>query len=218
MAKKKTYTGRIELKADGEDGAFRSVFATFNVRDHDGDVTVPGAFQDGQEVVVEGWNHDYGLPTGKGVIGSDENQAWVDGKFFLDTEAGKETYSTLKALGGLEEWSYTFMIEDADWGELNGEEVNYLRRLDVWGVAPVTRGAGIGTRTVALKSAAGLDEDEIARLRAWLDEKERGGSAEDPAASDTEDGDEGQTGETGDPSGPPPEVVRAQIEIELLGV
>lgn len=217
--KRKTYRGRIELKVDGEAGEFRSVFATFNVVDHDGDVTVPGAFEDGQRVLVEGWNHDYGLPPGKGVIQSDENEAWVDGQFFLDTAAGKDTYQTLKNLDGLEEWSYTFMIENADWGEMDGQEVHYLRRLDVWGVAPVTRGAGIGTRTVALKSALGLTDDEVDCLKTLLKEQKGAGGEPDGDDSEPGDGDEGQVGDgdvSGEPSGPAPGVVAMQVEIELL--
>lgn len=150
---KKIFRAPIELKADGEEGTFRSVFARFNVIDHDGDVTLPGAFRDGQEVVVEGWNHDYGLPPGKGVIHTDEEKAWIDGQFFLDTTAGKDHYLTLRNLGGLEEWSYTFDIEQSEQGEFESAQVRFLKELDVWGVAPVTRGAGIGTGTVTIKSA-----------------------------------------------------------------
>lgn len=171
---RKTFRAPIELKADGEEGTFRSVFARFNVIDLDGDVTRPGAFEDGQEVVVEGWNHDYGLPPGKGVIHSDDQEAWIDGAFFVDTTAGRDHYLTLKALGGLEEWSYTFDIERAEQGDFEEQggqvrEVRFLDALDVWGVAPVTRGAGIGTRTLSLKTA-GLAEDDIKQLKALLQE------------------------------------------------
>jgi hypothetical protein len=208
---RKTYRAPIELKADGEEGTFRSVFAQFNVIDHDGDVTLPGAFRDGQEAVIEGWNHDYGLPPGKGVIHTNEREAWVEGLFFLDTTPGKDHYLTLKNLDGLEEWSYTFDIEEAESGEFNGESVYFLKQLDVWGVAPVTRGAGIGTRTVSLKSAAGLSEEDVQRLKALLDEHEDGGA--DEGADDVGD-DEGEAGDSGKPSGGvPPSVVLTQIEI-----
>lgn len=167
MVGRKIFRAPIELKADGDEGTFRSVFSRFNVIDADGDVTLPGAFQDSQEVVIEGWNHDYGLPPGKGVIHTDDEKAWIDGRFFLDTPAGKDHYLTLKALEGLEEWSYTFDIEEAERGEFESEEVRFLKELDVWGVAPVTRGAGVGTQTLALK-AAGLTEEEVKQVRALL--------------------------------------------------
>ncbi|MBN1248460.1 MAG: HK97 family phage prohead protease [Anaerolineae bacterium] len=205
---KKTFRAPVELKADGEEGTFRSVFAQFNVIDHDGDVTEPGAFRDGQEVVVEGWNHDYGLPPGKGVIHANDKEAWVDGRFFLDTTPGKDHYLTLKNLEGLEEWSYTFSIEAAESGEVDGERVRILKGLDVWGVAPVTRGAGIGTRTLALKGA-GLTDEEFRRLKALLDT--------DPDAGSTSEDGEGEAGgddqPDGKPSGVSPSVVLTEIEI-----
>lgn len=158
---RKTFTAPLELKADGEKGEFKAVFATFNVEDHHGDVTVPGAFSE-QKVVVEQWNHGWTLPAGKGVIKSDDQEAWIEGQFFMDTEVGQEHYKTVRNLDGQAEWSYTFDIIEA--GE--GKEVRFLRKLDVVGVGPVTRGAGIDTRTVTIKSdtspeeESGMNEDE----------------------------------------------------------
>lgn len=214
--KKKTFRAPIQLKADDE-GAFRSVFATFNVVDHDGDVTVPGAFQNGQEVVIEGWNHDYGLPVGKGVIGSDAKQAWIDGRFFLDTTGGADHYKTLRNMEGLEQWSYTFTIEEGDRGEFDGERVHFLKELDVWGVAPVTRAAGIGTRTVALK-ALDLTEAELAYVKALCREAEqlsKEGAGDDAGASDDAGSTEGEAGNAGKPS-ISPGVAITEIEIMTL--
>jgi len=235
---RKTFRAPIVLKADGEEGTFRSVFAQFNVVDHDGDVTQPGAFQEGAEAVIEGWNHDWGLPVGKGVIHSNEREAWIEGRFFLDTALGKDHYLTLKGLEGLEEWSYTFDIEEAESGEFDGERVRFLKGLDVWGVAPVTRGAGIGTRTVALKGIRdALTDDDMQRIRdlfeaAFMGPIPKGLSAEDRAflnamrlkvenGSDSEGG-EGEAGADGEPSGDgkpsgvSPSVVGTQIDIMTL--
>lgn len=147
----KIFRAPIELKADGEEGEFTAVFATLNVIDFHQDVTEPGAFSDGAETIIEPWNHAWSLPSGKGVIRSDNEKAWVDGRFFLDTEAGRETYRTVKNLGPLAEWSYSFDIEEAGQGDFEGQQVRFLRKLDVVGVGPVTRGAGIDTRTVTIK-------------------------------------------------------------------
>lgn len=201
MTGQKVFRAPVELKADGDDGTFRAVFARLNVIDHDGDVIRPGAFQEGQEVVVEGWNHDYGLPPGKGVIHSSDEEAWIDGRFFLDTTIGKDHYLTLKNLEGIEEWSFTFNIEEAKNGQFEGEDVRFLDRLDTWGAAPVTRGAGIGTRTVALKSAAGLTGDEIRRIKAMLKDDDNEGESE------------GEAGDAGKPSGVSPSVILTEIEI-----
>ena len=52
MTKQYKSLGRVELKIDGDAGAFRATIATLNVIDKDGDVTVPGAFRKGQEVRI----------------------------------------------------------------------------------------------------------------------------------------------------------------------
>jgi len=155
MAERKTFRAPIELKEGADEtGAFRAEFATLNVIDHARDVTEPGAFHDGQETLIEPWNHnDYQLPVGKGTIHEDGDKAIVEGQFFLDTQGGLEHYKTVKALGELQEWSYTFEVEDSGFGEFDGQDVRFLRKLDVWGVAPVQRGAGIDTQTVDIKSA-----------------------------------------------------------------
>lgn len=197
--KQKTFRASIELKADGEPGEFRATFATFNVVDKDDDLTLPGAFPVGSEVVIEPWNHDWTLPVGKGQIGADQEKAWVDGHFFLDTASGKEHYQTVKALGALTEWSYTFWILDAASEIRDEKRIRILKKLDVAGVGPVTRGAGVGTRTERIKSA--------------------GGTQEGAGASDTDGDDEGQDGGAPvAPSGPPPPVVTTQIDLDLLEV
>ena len=182
--RRKTYQGAIELKADGQPGEFRAEFATLNVVDRDGDVTPPGAFHDGQETIIEAWNHNYGeLPVGKGVIREVGDKAVIEGVFFLDTAAGMEHYKTVKNLGSLQEWSYTFDVIDASFGKFEGQDVQFLRDLDVWGVAPVERGAGIDTRTVSIKTSHDPAElqaihDAVCRLGAKCAVSEGEGKAE----------------------------------------
>ncbi len=156
---KKTFRGRIELKAESDTtGEFSAEFATLGVVDLDQDVTEAGAFHDGQEAIIEPWNHNYGdLPVGKGVIHEVDNKAVVDGRFFLDTQSGLEHYRVVKALGDIQEWSYTFEILKATPGVFEGQPVRFLQDMDVWGVAPVTRGAGIDTQTTSIKSAGSGD-------------------------------------------------------------
>ena len=152
--KKKVFRSPIELKAEGEGepGSFTAVFSRFNVIDHDGDVTVPGAFREGQAVRIAYWGHRWhDLPVGRGTIHQDEEKAWVDGQFFLDTTAGKETYQTVKNLGDLQEWSYGFDVIKAEPGMFEGTNVMYLQTLDVHEVSPVMLGAGIGTGTTSIK-------------------------------------------------------------------
>ena len=151
--KQKTFTAPIRFKADGEEGEFTAEFATLNVIDHDGDVTRPGAFEEGQKTLIEPWNHNYQEPpVGMGIIHERDGKAVIDGRFFLDTAAGLEHYRVVKNVGEIQEWSYTFQVEQASRGVFEDQEVQFLEKLDVWGVAPVTRGAGIYTRTTAIKN------------------------------------------------------------------
>ena len=184
--KKKVFQAPIQLKADGDPGEFTAVFSTFDVIDLDGDVTVPGAFHEGEKVRISYWGHRWqDLPVGRGVIHQDDEKAWVDGKFFLDTEAGNETYLTVKNLDDLQEWSYGFDIEEAEMGIFEEQEVFFLRKLTVHEVSPVMLGAGIGTHTVSIKNQKNSGDDE--------------GEAED-----------------GKPSGVGPDVIRTQIDIVEL--
>ena len=150
MAMQKTFKAMMALD-ESKPGMFKAVYATLNVIDHDNDVTLPGAFLDGQKVIIEPWNHGYSLPAGKGMIHADDVQAWVDGEFIMDTEVGRDHYSTVKNLGDQQEWSYTFDVLEARPGVFDGKQVNFLVKMDTVGVAPVTRGAGIGTRTEFIK-------------------------------------------------------------------
>ena len=152
---KKVFRPTIELKeTDQEQGSFRAVFSTFNVPDLDNDVTLPGAFEEGQKVRIAYWGHRWhDLPVGRGVIGSDGEKAWVDGKFFLDTQAGLETYKTVKNLAELQEWSYGFDIEESESGRFEDQDVRFLKKLRVHEVSPVLLGAGIGTMTTVIKGA-----------------------------------------------------------------
>lgn len=150
----KITSGSFRWKADSDQtGAFRATFATFNVVDKDGDVTIPGAFEVGARVRIAQWGHNWGAPAiGAGVIGADSSRAWVDGKFALAMAAGRETYEAVKALGELQEYSYGFDIEKSRPGSFEGQSVRFLERLKVHEVSPVMLGAGIGTGTDSIKS------------------------------------------------------------------
>jgi hypothetical protein len=144
-------TLRLELKADQE-GAFSAVFATFDVIDADQDVTRPGAFKSGAPVIVGSWGHKtWELPVGRGAIKQTDNEAIVDGEFFLDTTFGRDTYQTVKNLGELQEWSYVYRVKRQSFGEHEGRDVRFIEELDVFSVDPVLKGAGVDTRTVDIK-------------------------------------------------------------------
>lgn len=149
----------VDIKSAAR-GEVTAVFSTLNVKDLDGDVTLPGAFQDGASVVISAYGHQSwagALPVGKGTIRETASEAIVEAQFFMDTQQGKDTFTTVKHLAdaGKGEWSYGYDIIDSDHGQWNGETVQFLKSLKVHEVSPVLQGAGINTRTVDAKGRKG---------------------------------------------------------------
>lgn len=147
---------RVEIKS-ADKGQVSAVFATFNVKDKDGDVTLPDAFEHGAEVTISAYQHTSwqgALPVGKGQIRVTKSEAILDGQFFMDTVGGRDTFAVVKALGSRQQWSYGFDILDAAPGKHEGEDVQFLQKMLVHEVSPVVVGAGVNTRTLAAKAAA----------------------------------------------------------------
>lgn len=155
------------IKIDGDEGHIEAVFSTFNVVDLDKDVTLPGAFENGAPVRISAYNHSSNrgamLPVGKGHIEADDHQARVKGQFFMDTNHGRDTFLTLKALGELGEWSYGYDIIDSEKGRFEEQDVQFLKKLKVNEVSPVLLGAGIGTRTLIAKGLLDLDVETLVK-------------------------------------------------------
>jgi HK97 family phage prohead protease len=137
-------------------GTGRAIFSRYNVVDSDGDVTLPGAFQDGTEVVISAYGHSSwasALPVGKAVIR--DQGGWAEAELeFFDTPDGQMHRDTLKALGALGQWSYGFDIAEHSFGDFGGRNVRFLQKLTVHEVSPVLVGAGVRTQTVDIRGAA----------------------------------------------------------------
>ncbi|MEV1245097.1 HK97 family phage prohead protease [Nonomuraea sp. NPDC049750] len=146
---------RVEIKDEAK-GEVRAIFSTFNAIDSDRDVTRPGAFTDGAEVPISAYGHTSWsgmLPVGKATIRQTSKQAILEGRFFMDTAAGRDTFTTVKELGELGQWSYGYDPVEYSFGEFEGQRVRFLDALKVHEVSPVLVGAGVGTRTLSAKSA-----------------------------------------------------------------
>jgi hypothetical protein len=165
-------TGRASVAIkDAARGEIEAVFATFNTVDHDGDWTLPGAFEDGAPVRISAYGHGSWagqLPVGKGVIRTTARDARLVGHFFLETRAGRDTFITVREMGALQEWSYGFDVLEL--GQVTEElkqlgVSRVLKRVKVHEVSPVLVGAGIGTRTVVAKSAVAAGDVREAALR-----------------------------------------------------
>ncbi|MCX4474819.1 HK97 family phage prohead protease [Micromonospora sp. NBC_01655] len=153
----------VEIK-DVDKGTVEAVFSTFNVIDSDRDVTLPGAFEDGAPWKISAYGHRSWmgvLPVGKGTVRTTNTEAILDGQFFMDTTHGRDTFATVKAMGELQEWSYSVHPTKESYGEFEGRQVRFLEQLGPGEVSPVLAGAGIGTRTLAAKSDGGLLLHEI---------------------------------------------------------
>jgi len=153
---RKSFMG-IELKGD-KPGSFTARFITLNVIDKDGDVTLPGAAPVGKTVLISAYQHgswDGALPVGKGVIREDGDAVYVEGEFYLNTDAGKQHYETIKNAPEIQEWSYGFRItktaEGTPWND-NPNVWRVIEEMDVFEVSPVLRGAGVNTACLAIKS------------------------------------------------------------------
>lgn len=151
-------------------GQVEAVFATLGVKDKDGDVTNPGAFTNGAECIISAYGHkswEGALPVGMGTIREVGNKAVCEMQFFMDTTHGRDHFNTVKALGDKGEWSYGFKVEDSEPGELEGKSVRVLKKMHVFEVSPVFRGAGEGTMTTSAKAAA-PDDGAADKVRAAI--------------------------------------------------
>jgi len=144
---------RVEVKNE-ERGEVVAVFSTLDVIDHDGDVTLPGAFEDGAQTRMSGYNHSsWGavLPVGRGTIREVGKEAVLEGRFFMESENAREHFTVVKGMGELQEWSYGYDVVKASEGEREDRRVRFLEKLKVHEVSPVILGAGIATRTLSAK-------------------------------------------------------------------
>lgn len=157
------------LKQLDEKGHGVAVIATLGVVDKDGDVTQAGAF--GEQTVPMVFAHDWKQPAiGKAKIREANGEALAEFKLNLKTERGKEVYEALRFdldnPPARQQWSYGFTIpqDGTRRGELDGQAVRYLKHLAVHEISPVLLGAGLSTRTVAMKQRLYLTVEEVEKM------------------------------------------------------
>lgn len=168
MTDRKAFTPH-EFKLS-ETGEVTVAFSRFNAIDSDNDVTFAGALPAGKSVPMSAYGHtswDGALPIGKGTIRESGDLGILDGQFFMDTDQGRNGYGTVKAMADLQEWSYGYNVIDGGPGMFDGKRVRELRKLDVFEVSPVLKGAGVGTGTLAIKSGAPEPGAPTAELISW---------------------------------------------------
>lgn len=158
-----------DLKLD-ESGHIVLAFAQLNVVDADRDVSLPGSFPQ-KAVPMSAYGHtswDGALPTGKGSIREAGEWAVFEGDFFMDTEQGRNTYNTVKAMGELQEYSYGLKPLKHSYGTKDGVNVRFIEQQDVFEVSPVLKGAGVSTHTMSIKSGGPGPDTPYAEHAAWV--------------------------------------------------
>ena len=157
----------IELKEDGDTRYIEACFSLFDTIDSDNDVTKSNALRSGYtgNKVPLVWNHDWSKVIGRGIIETDNQKAVFKG-YFLNTEAGKEAYETVKAMQDMQQFSYGFQVMKSSKGthiDSKGEEVpvRVLEDVKVWEVSPVLVGAQQNSFVQALKSGLESFDEEI---------------------------------------------------------
>jgi len=155
----------IELKEDGDTRYIEAVFSLFDTIDSDNDVTKANSLRSGYtgNKVPLVWNHDWSKVIGRGIIETDNQKAVFKG-YFLNTEAGKEAYETVKAMQDMQQFSYGFQVLKSSKGthiDSKGEEVpvRMLEDVKVWEVSPVLVGAQQNSFVQALKSGLQTYDD-----------------------------------------------------------
>ena len=155
----------IELKEDGDTRYIEAVFSLFDTIDSDNDVTKANSLRSGYtgNKVPLVWNHDWSKVIGRGIIETDNQKAVFKG-YFLNTEAGKEAYETVKAMQDMQQFSYGFQVMKSTKGthiDSKGEEVpvRVLEDVKVWEVSPVLVGSQQNSFVQALKSGLQTFDD-----------------------------------------------------------
>lgn len=160
-----------ELKLDAQ-GYIKAAFAQLDVIDHDGDVTRSGAFPV-KDVPMSAFNHtswDGAPPVGRASIFEQDGWGVFEGQYFMNTTHGRDAYETTKGLMDLAEFSYGYVVTDGGPAVVDGRSVRELRRLDVFEVSHVLKGAGVGTHVLAIKSGQPGPDAPYAEHATWVQE------------------------------------------------
>ena len=150
-----------------DQGLLSVVFATMNVVDKDGDMSLPGFYGNQQVMMLPAhdWSH---VPIGKGTTREEGNEAIADIAMNMDLQAAKDWLSAikfdLKHGTPIQEYSYGFKVLEGGsrLGDHSGKNIRYLTPREdgtpgskIWEVSPVLVGAGEKTRTVMAKENDG---------------------------------------------------------------
>jgi len=172
-------TKQLTIEKMDDSGTGLARIAILSEIDRDGDTYKAGAFNGpdgkGQWVAILPAHQRHKMAYGKARVYDDGQVAYAELNLNLETQAGREWHAALKfdldRGEPVQEWSYGYEVIDFEYRMSGQNEVRVLKKLLVDEVSTVVRGAGIGTGTIAIKSAA-LKEDHYAGLIGNLAELE----------------------------------------------
>ena len=168
-----------------EAGEVEAVVATLGAVDRDRDVFLPGAFPPRSRVWLSSYGHDVvrrdAPPAGVGFVTPDRDRAVLRGRFFIDTDRGREAFRVVKNLGEDGEWSIGYSERSVRTAPLTHEwRRRGARRLvaavEPLEASPVFMAAGFDTGTVAAKDRRdqrSIDEKLACEVQATLKRAER---------------------------------------------
>lgn len=162
---------RVAAKADDgaavsdsdKPGRLVAVFSTFNVMDSDGDVVASGAVHEEQDVPFT-FAHDWTKPSlGKGDVKVELDRAVWDGYLFVeDMPSAAETFASIKNMGARQEYSWSFLIKDAEIEEDDSAPWGFKRIIkdtEMIEVCGAIRGVNRQTYTLLAKSDTTVTQD-----------------------------------------------------------
>lgn len=169
-------TKSLTIKEMDEAGKGLARIATLSAVDHDGDTYLPGAFgwkAGGQWCSILPAHDRRATPLGKARVYEEGDQALAELSFNLDLPEAKGWHSAIMfdlAKGeSVQEYSYGYNLVEFDYQQHGNDRVRQFKKVEVLEVSPVLKGAGIGTGTLAMKSAE-LKAEHFAPLIASLGE------------------------------------------------
>lgn len=159
-----------------EDGEVRAKVASLGVKDNENHLIVKGEVGR-HDVIVSEWNHNALIgqvqpPVGKGVVYEDGDDLIAEIEYFLELEHAKNAFTRVKKLGSMAEWSIGFKADRLEFvrdpetpdDPLEAVYITHLYGVGVREVSPVGVGAGVDTRTLAVKNMGRPDMVKAASL------------------------------------------------------
>lgn len=170
-----------KVKAVGPDsglkeGQVRAIVSVFGNEDSVGDVVLPGAFKEDLErwrakdaKIPFIWSHDWADPFSHlgEVLEAKETDVGLEILAHIhDLDTNKKAAQVYRLLKGrrVTQFSFAYDIQEAGWGEKDGQEVFELRKLRILEAGPCLVGANQETELLAVKAREMMDNVKVGRV------------------------------------------------------